>query len=226
MNSNMHATIEQILEIIEGEQNAASAHVRDCERCQQEIVALKALSQQLFDEADQVPDAALWDRIEATVSNAGDNSGSAGNVAPVKRLDFQHASQQRPLSYAIYTLAASILITGFIGLFVFSHNLNDRSQTELLQANIQQLMINSRGMEQALEKVSLQSELLTASERSQADRLYWQLAYLDQRIHESNVDVSTDPQRVEVLWNDRVQALRDLNQLYYRRQQALDDSEI
>ena len=233
MKADRHATIEQLLELKDGEQNDASLHVRSCDVCQQELAALEQISEQLFQVADQTPSADLWQRVLA--STEGESSANHGidqsqQKVPMELLAAQYSTEQpaqhRSLSHAIYTLAASIMVTGFIGLYMFSQNLNSQSQNELLQANIQQLMINSRGMEQALEQVALQSELLTTSQRSQADRLYWQLAYLDQAIHDSNANTQADPQRQEVLWNNRIRALRELNQLYYQRQQTLDDSEI
>lgn len=235
MKTELHATIEQLLEIKDGQQNAASLHVRSCECCQLELQALNEINEQLFTVADQQPAPELWQRIQQSVESTGlvnelDPNDTTTHV-PLELLAAQaakqgSAAQHRSLSYAIYTLAASILVTGFIGLYMFSNNLNNRTQNELLQANIQQLMINSRGMEQALQKVSLQSESLTASQRSKADRLYWQLAYLDQMINDTSVDSQPNVERTEVLWNNRIQALRELNQLYYQRQQTLDESEI
>jgi len=86
-------------------------------------------------------------------------------------------------------------------------------------------MLSSRGMERALQRVSLQSELLTVAERSDAERLYWRLANLDQMINDKGSE-NDDPVRVEALWIERVDALNELNQLYYKRQQMLEDSEI
>lgn len=226
----MHATIEQLVAIKNGEQNAIGSHMENCSHCQQELAALEELNEQLFLQADQVPSEALWQRIEESVAAEQNHPTGvsldflASRQAAVTST--QIGVQNHSLSHAVYTLAASILVTGFIGLYMFSQNMNSSTQSELLQANIQQLMINSQGMEQALAKVSLQSELLTASQRTQADRLYWQLAYLDQMIQDSNVDAETNPERTEVLWNNRIQALRELNQLYYQRQQTLEESEI
>ncbi len=225
MNTERHASLEQLLEIKDGTENLASQHVNACDYCQAELSVLQSIQSKLFEQADEAPAPHLWQRIEATIVG-GINTSTTAPIELVVANQSNNVAQQRSLSHAVYTLAASIFVTGFIGLYMFTHNNSSRTQNELLQANIQQLMINSRGMEQALEKVALQSELLTATQRTQADRLYWQLAYLDQMIHESNVDTQTDPQRVEVLWNNRIQALRDLNQLYYQRQQTLSDSEI
>ncbi|MFT5656311.1 MAG: hypothetical protein ACI9XU_002038, partial [Arenicella sp.] len=36
----------------------------------------------------------------------------------------------------------------------------------------------------------------------------------------------SNPERIKTLWNERINALNVLNQIYYQRQQELDDSEI
>lgn len=158
---------------------------------------------------------------------------SAGDVTPrdvpVELLianSAQTKSNFNNLSKAIYSLAASIMVTGFIGLFVYGQQSAERQQSELLQANIQELMLNSRAMELAYQNVALQTELLTTAEQTEAERLYWRISYLDQMIHDNNVNSQSNPERVETLWNDRIEALTELNKLYFQRQQTMDDSEI
>lgn len=138
----------------------------------------------------------------------------------------QNKSNFNSLSKAIYSLAASIMVTGFVGLFIYGQQSAERQQTELLQANIQELMLNSRAMELAYQNVALQTELLTTAEQTEAERLYWRISYLDQMIHDNNVNSQSNPERVETLWNDRIEALTELNKIYFQRQQTMDDSEI
>lgn len=150
-------------------------------------------------------------------------------VAPIDLLvanSAQSRSNFNSLSKAIYCLAASIMLTGFIGLYIYGQQGTNKLAPGLLQANIQELMLSSRGMELALQKVALQNNVLTVAEQTLAERLYWRLTYVDQMIHENNVSDQPDTDRVETLWNDRIDALTELNQLYYKRQQTLDDSEI
>jgi len=45
-------------------------------------------------------------------------------------------------------------------------------------------------------------------------------------IHENNIENEADPARVENLWNERVDTLTELNQLYYQAQYTLVDSDI
>ena len=99
----------------------------------------------------------------------------------------------------------------------------------MMQANIQELMLNSRGMERALQRVAMQSDLLSGAEQSQADRLHWRLAYVDRLIQDNNmqtVGAQYATEQVEELWSERIRALTQLNQLYYQRRQTLNDSEI
>lgn len=232
----MHATIEQLLEIRDGLQNELSLHVDSCSRCQAELSELNLLREQMFETANQKPSTELWQRITRSVEmQAADALSPAARNAevavPVELLVAQQQQVQQftSLSKAVYSLAASILVTGCIGLFLFAPQNQSQSQNQLLQANIQELMLNSRGMERSLQKVALQNELLTVSERSVADRLYWRLAYLDQKIQDNNIDSNnfdSNDGRIEALWNNRIDALTELNQLYYQRQQTLNDSEI
>lgn len=247
MNTNMHASTEQLIEIKDGLSNVASEHVQNCQQCQHELEVLQCFNEQIFAEADQKPRPELWNRITATLDmqeskvtqvdfsqkNLGDERGASSSAAhtsvdvPVELLIANsQLSNSGSLSKAVYSLAASILVTGFIGLYIFGQQDSSREQSQLLASNIQELMLNSRGMEVALQKVALQSELLTTADQSNADRLYWRLTYLDQMIQENSVDNDTNPERIKALWNNRIDALTELNQIYYQRKQELNESEI
>lgn len=250
MNINIHATTEQLLEIKDGLSNSVAAHVKECQFCQNELEELRCLNSQMFDAANQQPRPELWRRIVASLKMTSDvqNVQEGGNKVALRAIaeerslssSAEHAdvpielliasssqlNNTQSLSKAIYSLAASVLVTGFIGLYVFGQQSPSNQQAALLQANIQELMLNSRGMELALQNVSLQSELLSSSEQSAAERLYWRLTYVDQMIHEDSADNESNPERIKTLWNERIDALTGLNQIYNQRQQELDDSEI
>ena len=232
MNRDNHASLEQLLELKDSVHNEAAEHAAACELCQRELESLKALGQQIFVDADQTPDPQVWDRITQSVAlrneHATEQEYERGSV-PLDLLiaDRAQANNVGTLSKAVYSLAASILVTGLIGLYLYGQqNVSTSTQNQMLQASIQELMLNSRGMERILEKVALQNELLTTAEQSAAERLYWRLTYVDQMIHEDSANIQSDPARIKVLWNDRIDALTELNQIYYQRQQTLDDSEI
>ena len=228
----MHATTEQLLEIKDGLDNQANIHVENCEACKAELNALLNLNKQIFDQANQEVPEEIWQRIRGTVelnTHMGDVTNEHNfqpETVPVELLIPNKPASFNPLSRAIYTLAASILVIGFIGLYLFNQNSASVQQTQLLQANINELMLNSRSMEQALQRVALQNEALTASERSVAERLYWRLTYVDQMINENDLDNQLDAERTKHLWTERIDTLTELSQLYYQRQQSLDDSEI
>jgi hypothetical protein len=250
ININMHATTEQLLEIKDGLSNSVAAHVQGCQACQDELEQLRCLNSQMFDAANQQPRPELWSRIIASVKMTDDvqnmredrKAVSAGAITeerslsssashadvPVERLlaNSSELTNTHSLSKAIYSLAASVLLTGFIGLYVFGQHSPSNQQAALLQANIQELMLNSRGMELALQNVSFQHELLSSSEQSAAERLYWRLSYVDQMIDEDSAKSENNPEHIKTLWNQRINALNGLNQIYYQRQQELDDSEI
>ncbi|MFT4629871.1 MAG: hypothetical protein ACI9WC_003481 [Arenicella sp.] len=250
MKLNMHATTEQLLEIKDGLSNSVAAHVQGCQACQDELAQLHCLTSQMFDAANQQPRPELWSRIIATMQMTGDvqskqeernpvavetileerslnSSGAHANVPGELLLaNCSGLNNNLSLSKAIYSLAASVLLTGFIGLYIFGQQSPSNHQAALLQANIQELMLNSRGMELALQNVAFQNELLTSSEQSAAERLYWRLTYVDQMIDEDSANRKSNPERIKTLWNERIDALNGLNQIYYQRQQELDDSEI
>ncbi|NNC99564.1 MAG: hypothetical protein HKN85_05235, partial [Gammaproteobacteria bacterium] len=206
----MHATTEELLEIKDNLQNAASGHVQSCEYCQAELQGLHALQQQITRSVEGQPDTKIWDRIlrSAGAADLDSAAGEAVEQVPAALLAARSSAHQpsifNSLHTAVYTLAASIALTGFIGLYIFSQQGSVNQHTALLQANIQELMIHSRGMEQALQKVAMQSEMLTSAQQSVSERLYWKLTYVDQMIHENNVNNQNDPERMEQLWNERI----------------------
>ncbi|MFT5574203.1 MAG: hypothetical protein ACI9FR_003141 [Cryomorphaceae bacterium] len=221
----MHATIEQLLEIKDGLESPLSSHVQNCEHCQSKLRQLNALSQEIFDSANMSPPQHVWGRIQQSFEFQDHEI----NIEP--KLLAANASRGRfnwgSLNTAIYTLALSILVTGLVGFY----SLNSQQsvvyqQAEQLQASIEQLMLNSRGLESVLQKVNDTDSGLNAAERDVADRLYWRLMYVDQMIHESNGENQQDPQKMQVLWGDRVNALTELNQLFYGGPTNIGDPEI
>ena len=224
----MHATTEQLLEIKDGLENDLSLHVSSCLHCQAELECLTNLSKQILYTAEQHPDVNAWQKI---VDASQQHRVAAEHLVsrpesevPLSLLAV--ANQNRSLSRSIYALAGSVLLTGVIGLFIFGQQGSAIQQTELLHADVRELMLNSRVMEQVLQKVAVRSDMLNSDQQTAVERLYWRLSYVDQLIHENSDDQSDDPQVIEALWSDRIDALSELNQLYYQRQQTLEDSEI
>lgn len=222
----MHASIDQLLEIKDGLENSLSGHVQNCDHCQAELRELQSLNQAIFDTANSVPPTRVFDRIQASL--AAENN-SSDEFAPLALVAVSTKPQSRwaSLNTAIYTLAFSILVTGLVGFYTINNQQTVAfQQTEQLQASIEQLMLNSRGLESVLTRVKAQDNGLSPAERDVADRLYWRLMYVDQMIHESYGQDQQDPQKMQVLWGDRVNALTELNQLYYGGPTNVGDPEI
>lgn len=221
----MHANTEQLLEIKDGIENDFGQHVDSCDYCKSELEAICLLAKQVFISANQRPPLGAWDKI---ISGSADQRKCSSFHQPETEVPFEliaanatQPSRFNSLSTAVYTLAGSILVTGFIGLFIFGQQNSTNQQTQVLQASIQELMLNSRGMEQVLQKVALRNELISTDDQYAAERLYWRLTHLDQMIQDNN----DSPERIQTLWNGRIDALNQLSNLYYQ-QQTLDDSEI
>ena len=224
----MHATTEQLLELKDGLENDVSEHVRSCQHCQTELACLVNLSKQIFYTAEHQPYGDIWQKIIGTNRQQEEIreqiAGRSESDVPLSLLAATNSNNS--LSRSIYALAGSVLLTGVISLFIFGQQGTAIQQTELLHADVRELMLNSRVMEQVLQKVAVRSDMLNSDQQTAVDRLYWRLSYVDQLIHENSDDQSTDPKVIEALWNDRIDALSELNQLYYQRQQTLEDSEI
>ena len=221
----MHANTEQLIEIKDGINNEFSQHVETCDHCKAELAMLCIIAEQVFTTANKTPPNDAWGKVKLSISKSQNNEDRPEFDVPIELLAAKAAapSNFNSLSTAVYTLAGSILVTGFIGLFIFGQQSSTNQQTQVLQANIQELMLNSRGMEQVLQRVALQNDLVSTDDQYAAERLYWRLTHLDQMIQDNN----DNPERIQILWNGRINALNELSDLYYQQQQpALDDSEI
>lgn len=227
----MHATNEQLLEIIDGEQCEMSQHVSSCEHCQIALTELKSfqsdIGKQMFAVADRVPSDGVWEKIQSSLDQEHFDANSLDQQADViQQPSNVHplvAVPQHSLSRPIYALAASIAFVGIVSVFMFSQQQNNQLQTQIMQASLNELMLNSRGLEHALQKVADQNLALNVANQKAADRLYWRLTYVDQLINQASPD---NTERMEVLWNDRIDALNELNQIYYRQESTLNASEI
>ena len=211
----MHAKFEDLLAIKDGNVNAMFGHVQQCSHCQSELNALNNIGSQLFQHYDSAPSDDVWQRIQTSV-NESKEPDAPSNVLPMK----PHSMQS--LTRAVYALAASIAFVGLVSIFMLSGR-SQHQQTQLLQASVDQLMTNSRGLEQSLQQVVQQNQALSVSNQQAADRLYWRLTYVDQLIQGASPENSD---QLKVLWNDRVEALNELNKLYFEHNNVVALSEI
>jgi len=228
----MHANIEQLLEIKDGFDNQMTAHVEECEQCQAELAYLGKLSQQLFDAHDYQPGDEHWQRI-AEESGLLAGAVGANNVGYQSSAEQSRAhqklsragTQNSSLSRSIYTLAASVMFVGLVSIFMISQQNSVRQQANQMQASINQLMMNSQGLENVLQQVVVRDERLTPEDQAAAERLYWKLTYVDQALHTANPELPEEAERIKILWSDRVEVLNELNRLFYQRKDALEKSQ-
>lgn len=221
----MHANIDELLDISAGEQSPKAKHVAECEQCRNTLEELQSFESrvglEMFDAADKVPSDDVWDRIQNHLYLPPEHiTLAAGNASNVQTLV---AAPNNSLTKAIYALAASIAFVGVVSVFMFSQQQSNQLQAQMMQSSINELMLNSRGLEHVLQKVANQNEALSVANQTAADRLYWRLTYVDQLIDKASPE---NVERMEVLWNDRIDALNELNQLYYQRGTTLNTPEI
>lgn len=224
----MHASIDQLLEIKDGEDNSMRDHVSECKQCQAALAELQSFESMvgasMFDAADKIPSADTWSRIQQTLDLESElDRLDSNNVVSMQVYTGAPTTVNNSLTTAIYSLAASIAFVGVIGVFMFSTQQSTTQQTLAMQTSINELMLNSRGLEQVLQQVAQQNQALSVANQQAADRLYWRLSKVDQLINQAS---PSNAERMEVLWNDRIDALNQLNQIYYQHEGTLDTPEI
>ena len=230
-----HATIDDLLSFKNDDSksylsDSKAKHIEAYVDCKNELSSLSQVGEILFDHADAQPRAEVWQKLQLALY--GETVSS--HAYPESR-DAQIESPQSPsvytlrpvghqsLSKAIYALAASVAFVGIVAAFMFSGHLSNSRQTQLMQASINELMNNSRSLEQSLQTVVSQNRALRDANQRVAERLYWKLSYVDQLIHEVTPE---DSERIKGLWNDRVEALNELQQIYFEHENARNTSEI
>lgn len=227
----MHANIEDLLAINDGDHNSVSQetreHVQACADCQRQLqslaATLKNVEPAMFEEFDHEPSAEVWARVQNSInSKTSSAENQLANTAHISNVLPMRSGNVQSLTRAVYALAASIAFVGLVSVFMLSGN-SQNQQALLLQASVDQLMTNSRGLEQSLQQVVKQNEVLSVANQRAADRLYWRLTYVDQLIQDAS---PANSEQLQVLWNDRVEALNELNKLYFERDIGLSRSEI
>ncbi len=229
-----HATLAQLVAMRDGEHLSTDvyvsvvAHVDGCEFCQARLEEVYSVGHQLqqgllFEAELPVPEEA-WIDIEHRLAERFVTAG----VEPAVAIEHLAATSKRgsfwsSLNTAIYSLAAAVMFTGLVSLYNSSGQQQARLETQALQASIQSLMDNSRGLENVLQQVATQNGSLAAADLAAAERLQWRLMMVDQKIHESELSDDITYAQINALWADRIDALTELNKLYYTNQVAVND---
>ncbi|MBX2848187.1 MAG: hypothetical protein KTR16_07705 [Acidiferrobacterales bacterium] len=228
----VHASLSELIEIRDGEPNAYEAHVAGCSFCQARLeevyTAAKTLQDTMLFAADlPVPDTA-WLNIEKQLKDKLSSDAHASSSMVPRELMATQNKSPRPsfwssINAAVYSLAAAIMFTGMVTLYTSQQSNQQARQDSLaLQASIQSLMDNSRGLETVLQQVAVQNNAppLSFADQSTVDRLQWRLMAVDQKIHESESGDDVDYEQIKALWNERIDALNEMNKVYYGNQVA------
>ncbi len=244
---NEHALLEELVAIRDGDISAVAAHVDECVFCQARLEEVhctaRSLQEALLFEAELPVPSAVWTKLETQLENQ--SSVEFGHVnteayVPRDKTFFGPQSHGDQLSghlalkpsfwtsinSAIYSLAAAVMFTGAVSLYTFHGQQGSRVETQALQASIQSLMDNSRGLESVLQQVAARNSVLTLSDQSTVERLQWRLMLVDEKIHESESTDDISYEQIKALWAARIDALTELNQLYYTNQVASSSGEF
>ncbi len=198
-----HASWQELMALRDGCESPVSDHVHRCSQCQTNLEELNNLGATLFAAVDDaVPDGS-WARIQSQLQS---------NVEPNAKV--QKSRNSNSLSGAIYALAASIAFVGVVAVFMLDQPSEQQNNYQELQASINELMAHSRGLELVVQDVAQQNQQLSAVSQASIERLEWRLSYLDQLILEIEPRRTEQPQRIQALWNERVETLNELNDLY------------
>lgn len=222
-------TLEQLLAIRDGDVSKLQDDIVNGDDCQRQLKALDSVAGAFFLEAEMPPPSNAYAKIQAAIEDK-QRLQKAQEQQTLQMMAASQTSGKSPrwqsISSAIYTLAFAVAFTGLVSLYS-SHRENEFAvQSNLaLQANIQALKDNSRGLEYVLQSVGARNDILSNTDRLEADRLYWRLMMVDQKIQEGNRNENPNEEQIS-LWRDRVDTLTQLNQLYYTNQSLLDNSEL
>ncbi|GAA6139268.1 hypothetical protein NBRC116583_30150 [Arenicella sp. 4NH20-0111] len=229
---NKHASIGDLISMRDGDASPHTQHIDECVFCQARLEevysAAKSIQDVLLFEAElPVPNAA-WLKIESELRSKGiEDHASVPPVATHQAMTTTtNTAFWSSISTAIYSLTAAVVFTGAVSLYTFQGDQQARLETQALQASVQNLMDNSRGLESVLQQVATRTSPLTVSQQSMEERLQWRLMMVDQKIHESESSDDINYEQIKGLWADRVDALNELNKLYYNNQVAANNGQI
>ena len=94
----MHANIEDLLALRDGDHNVMQAHVNECIECQTELASLSGIGAQLLSQYDCQPSDLVWSRIQRTLLT--ESAQAQLNSESLRPSHFQ------AISRSIYALAS------------------------------------------------------------------------------------------------------------------------
>ncbi len=232
---NVHASLTDLMSIRDGDRSTAFTHVQQCEFCQARLEEVHTAARNVHDsmlfEAELPVPTRVWANIEAQlrangISELEPHGGAVNTELLLAQQTVKKQSMWSSINTAIYSLAAAVMFTGLVSLYTFQGQQQSLAETQALQASIQSLMDNSRGLESVLQQAANDDGALAVSDQSLVERLQWRLMLVDQKIHESESSDDISYEQIKALWAERIDALTQLNQLYYTNQVAVNDGEI
>jgi len=215
----MHATIEQLLGLRDGEATPAEVHdhVEGCDACRRELVRLVRVRDELRSLPPVEPGQTLWESI--AVASVGRPSpsrfswGSAVGVAAsfvlalvlITRLTPEPEAPAVPASRMSATPAPAANVSEVVPA-------NDA-------ATVAELQLRSRRLETLRRAMPAGPEVVRASTAGTIADLQDQIAFVDMRLNASQDEALTLAQQ-RALWRERVNLMQSLVRVEYARLQS------
>lgn len=190
-----HPNLTELLAIRDGEPSSANIHVSSCQVCQDELIKIEILVDELHRQS-QTPELKVPD-------NAWQNILANNKHSPNPKMSASPAS----LTRAVYALAASILLVGFALLWS-----NFQSPALPLISALPELKAESSVLEDTLANYQNGNVELSAEQQFKIEKIQWNLMLLDQRLILSNQ--RQNKEELEDLWAKRIQDLTSLHAVY------------
>ena len=183
----MHANVDELLQIKDGDDIAIKSHVTSCNHCQQVLKELINTQEQLQNLTATVPENA-WQHIQSEYQ------------------DMNKPHQNFQLTKAIYSLVATVLITGAGVIFMLSqYSTKENSKHHMMM----QLIADSNTLENIIAVKQITNETALSQQASfRIDTIKWRLMLIDQKIQSVS---SSDIDKKIALWQDRIRALQAIN---------------
>lgn len=215
----MHATIEQLLSLRDGEATPAEVHdhVEACDACRRELVRLVRVRDQLRALPPVEPDQTLWESIAVESLGRPRPSrfswGSAVGVAASFVLALVLITRMTPEPEGPAVPATRMSATPSPATNV----------SEVVPPNdaatVAELQLRSRRLETLRRAMPAGPEIVRASTAGTIADLQDQIAFVDLRLNASQNEALT-PAQQRALWRERVNLMQSLVRVEYARLQS------
>lgn len=220
----MHATIEQLLSLRDGETTPAEIHdhVEDCDACRRELVRLVRIRDQLRALPAVEPDQTLWESIAVESLDRPTASrfswGSAVGVAASFVLALVLITRMTPDPEAPAVPATQMSATQMSATPAPAAKVSDVVPANDA-ATVAELQTRSRRLETLRRAMPAGPEIVRASTAGTIADLQDQIAFVDMRLNAAQ-DESLTPAQQRALWRERVNLMQSLVRIEYARLQS------